>query len=124
MAYQATGAEIMRLASIYLTEADIEVNAPVHDAFLIHAPLDRLDADVEKARELMGDASEVVLAGFRLRTDVKIVRYPERYVDKRGIEMWRLLMRLVRGVGEIVDPRADAPDPVLPCTPDLSLLLF
>jgi hypothetical protein len=121
---QATGAEIMRLASIYLTEADIEVNAPVHDAFLIHSPLDRLDADIAKARELMSDASEVVLDGFRLRTDVKIVRYPERYLDKRGAEMWTRLVRLVRGVGEHVDPCAEARDPVHPCTPDPSLLLF
>jgi len=33
-------------------------------------------------------ASEIVLAGFALRSDVKLVRYPERYMDDRGVAMW------------------------------------
>ena len=41
---QAAGAEMMRIAAIAATEAGIEVCAPVHDAFLIAAPLERLDA--------------------------------------------------------------------------------
>ena len=32
----------------------------------------------------MRRASEIVLAGFPLRTDAKIVKYPDRYADKRG----------------------------------------
>jgi DNA polymerase I len=40
---QANGAEILRLACIAGTEAGIEICAPVHDAVLIHAPLERLD---------------------------------------------------------------------------------
>ena len=36
---QATGAEMLRIACIMLTEADIGVCAPVHDALLIEAPL-------------------------------------------------------------------------------------
>ena len=43
---QANGAEMMRLAAIAATEAGIEVCAPVHDAFLIAAPLSRLEADI------------------------------------------------------------------------------
>jgi DNA polymerase-1 len=34
---------MMRLAAIAATEVGIEVCAPVHDAFLIAAPLERLD---------------------------------------------------------------------------------
>jgi len=26
--------------------------------------------------------------GFKLGTDAKIVRYPDRYIDERGIAMW------------------------------------
>jgi hypothetical protein len=37
----------------------------------------------------MSDASALVLDGFRLRSDAKIVRYPERYEDERGKEMWQ-----------------------------------
>jgi DNA polymerase I len=43
----------------------------------------------------MGAASRIVLKGFELRTDVKMVRYPERYMDKRGADMWRRIMQLL-----------------------------
>ena len=34
----------------------------------------------------MEKASAAVLGGFRLRSDAKIVRFPERYMDPRGEE--------------------------------------
>ena len=40
---QANGAEMLRLACCLATERGIEVCAPVHDAVLICAPLERLD---------------------------------------------------------------------------------
>ena len=43
---QANGAEMLRLACCLATERGIEVCAPVHDAVLICAPLDRLDDDI------------------------------------------------------------------------------
>ena len=43
---QANGAEMLRLACCLATERGIEVCAPVHDAVLICAPLDRLAADI------------------------------------------------------------------------------
>ena len=59
---QANGAEMMRLAAIASTEAGVEVCAPVHDAFLITAPLDQLDADVALMRELMSRAGRALQA--------------------------------------------------------------
>ena len=85
---QANGAEMLRLACCLATERGIEVCAPVHDAVLICAPLDRLDADIAGMRSAMAEASRVVLSGFELGTDVAIVRYPDRYSDKRGVRMW------------------------------------
>jgi DNA polymerase I len=61
---QANGAEMLRLASCLATERGIQVCAPVHDAVLICAPLDRLDADVERMQDSMREASRVVLDGF------------------------------------------------------------
>src|SRR6516162_3725291 len=49
------------------TEAGIEVVAPVHDAFLIMAPVDRIEHDVTRMRGFMSEASAIVLNGFRLR---------------------------------------------------------
>ena len=92
---QANGAEMLRLACAMATEEGIKVCAPVHDAVLIEAPLDDLDEHVDRMQAIMAEASEIVLDGFVLRTDVKIVRYPERYMDKRGEKMWDELMRLI-----------------------------
>lgn len=94
---QANGAEMMRLAAIAGTESGIEVCAPVHDAFLIAAPLDRLDEDVACMRALMSRAGEVVTGGLPIRTDVQIVRWPDRYLPEKSAPMWNRVMRqLVR----------------------------
>jgi DNA polymerase-1 len=92
---QANGAEMLRLACCLATERGIEVCAPVHDAILICAPLDRLDEDVARMRELMTEPSRIVLGGFELGTDVHIVRYPDRYMDPRGVVMWDRVMSLI-----------------------------
>jgi DNA polymerase I len=92
---QANGAEMLRIACCLATERGIEVCAPIHDAVLICAPLDRLDADVAAMRAAMAEASRAVLAGFELATDVKAVRWPDRYSDPRGFEMWNRVCGLV-----------------------------
>ena len=91
---QANGAEMLRIALIALTEAGIRVCAPVHDAVLIEDTTDRMHATVERARDIMRKASEVVLGGFPIRTEVKIVPPDERYSDRRGEAMWNLICRL------------------------------
>ena len=92
---QANGAEMLRLACCLATERGIEVCAPVHDAVLICAPLDRLDAEVERMQEAMREASRIVLDGFELGTDAKIIHYPDRYMDERGAVMWERVMKLI-----------------------------
>jgi DNA polymerase-1 len=92
---QANGAEMKRLAACLATERNIEVCAPVHDAFLICAPLDRLDQDVAAMRAAMAEASRIVLGGFELGTDVSITRWPGRYMDSRGRVMWDRVMGLL-----------------------------
>ena len=85
---QANGAEMMRLACCLMTERGINVCAPVHDAVLVEARADRIDGVVEAARAAMEEASAVVLDGFRLRTDVQVIRHPDRYMDGRGLALW------------------------------------
>ncbi len=43
----------------------------------------------------LAEASEIVWAGVRLRSDIKIVRWPDRYMDERGREFWGQLMALL-----------------------------
>jgi hypothetical protein len=57
------------------------------DALLIAAPIGHLPQDVAAVQDVMGQASEAVL-GFRLRSDAKLILYPERYGDPRGTAMW------------------------------------
>ncbi len=81
---QANGAEMLRIAIILAIDAGLEVCAPVHDAILIEADADAIDAAVAKAQECMAQASAYVLGGFRLRTDAEIVRWPDRFPGKAG----------------------------------------
>jgi hypothetical protein len=92
---QGNGAEMLRLACCLGIERGIEIVAPVHDAVMICAPLDRLDQDIATMRAAMAEASRGVLNGFELRTDVSITRYPDRYADKRGAKDWETVMRLL-----------------------------
>lgn len=92
---QAHGSEMMRIAAIAATEAGIEVCCPVHDAALISAPSDRINDDVAAMREIMSKAGRAITSGLDVRTDVKIARWPARYMDPRGIDMWDTVMTLL-----------------------------
>jgi hypothetical protein len=92
---QATGAEILRLACSLATERGVMVCAPVHDAVLIEGSAESIDDIVAMTQECFVEASRIVLDGFELRSDAKIVRYPDRYMDDRGIEMWETVMRIL-----------------------------
>jgi hypothetical protein len=93
---QANGAEMLRLACCLATERGIGVCAPVHDALLIEAAADAIDAAVAETQAAMREASEQVLPNFPLRTEAKIVRHPDRYLDERGRRMWETAWALIR----------------------------
>jgi hypothetical protein len=92
---QANGAEMVRLASCLATERGITVCAPIHDALLVESAIDEIDTVVARTQAAMQEASELVLPDFPLRTDAKIVRYPDRYVDERGRRMWETVTALL-----------------------------
>ena len=93
---QSTGADIMRLAACMLTEAEIEVCCPVHDAFLVRFPLTQERYVISKTTQLMVYASEIVMGcGYACRVDADIVRYPNRYMDERGEAMFSKVMVLL-----------------------------
>jgi hypothetical protein len=92
---QANGAEMLRLACCLATERGIEVCAPVHDAVLICAPLEQLEADIAAMRAAMADASRIVLDGFELRSEAMAIRHPDRFQDARGTAMWNRVIELI-----------------------------
>lgn len=92
---QANGAEMLRSACCLATERGITVCAPVHDALLVEGPAEEIAAVVADAQAAMAEASRLVLDGFELRTEAKIVRWPERYMDERGAKMWDTIMGIL-----------------------------
>jgi DNA polymerase I-like protein with 3'-5' exonuclease and polymerase domains len=101
---QANGAEMLRLGLSLAVERGVRVVAPVHDAMMVEAPLDDIDLAVRQTRQAMAEASKTVLDGFELRTDAAVVRHPDRYRDKRGVEFWALLMGILGKVQAQVSP--------------------
>jgi DNA polymerase I len=97
---RANGAEMLRLACCLATERGVEVVAPVHDAMLVEGPTSSIEEVVSATQSAMAEASEIVLDGFRLRTEVKVVRWPDRYMDDRGREFWGRVMGLLAKADE------------------------
>jgi DNA polymerase-1 len=98
---QSAGADILRIACILAARHGIRLLAPIHDAVLIESSIEQIEADVGLMREIMRRASRVVLNAtaegtHELRTDYTIVRYPDRYSDKRGAAIWQRVMQLWR----------------------------
>ncbi len=96
---QANGAEMMRIAAIGATEAGLEIGCPVHDGFVLCAPVERIDAEIAAMREIMHQAGLAITRTLALRVDAKIVRYPARYSDPRGVDMWNRVMGLKAALG-------------------------
>jgi DNA polymerase I len=95
---QSHGAEILRIGCILAERHGIALLAPIHDAVLIEAPANRIEAVVARAQDILQRASRIVLNPrdrrhdlFALRTDATVVRHPDRYTDKRGIRMWTII---------------------------------
>jgi hypothetical protein len=85
---QANGAELLRLATVLATHRGIAVAAPVHDALLVEGPADQIVDVATATRRAMADASRIVLDGFEIATDAKVIGPGERYADQRGAAMW------------------------------------
>src|SRR5262249_52278478 len=97
---QSNCADLFRLAYVWGTRHGLTLIAPVHDAVLLESPEDRIEADVALMREIMRRASRVILnptteGTIELRTTFKIVRYPDRFTDERGQELWDIVLRLL-----------------------------
>jgi DNA polymerase-1 len=112
---QGNAAEMLRLACCLLVERGVRVCAPIHDALLIEGPSSEIDATVADTRAAMAEASQLVLAGFEVGVDAKVVRSPARYVDEAGAEFWDTVTRLAGSPPNIGNP-ADAPPQSCGCT--------
>jgi DNA polymerase I len=99
---QSTCADMFRLAYVWGTRHGLTLVAPVHDAVLLEASEDQIEADVALMRDIMRRASRAILnptadGMIELRTDpkTKIIRYPDRFTDPRGAELWETVLKLL-----------------------------
>jgi hypothetical protein len=92
---QGNGAEMLRLACCLATERGLNVCAPVHDALLVEGPTADIETIVTRTQKAMKEAGAIVLDGFELRTDAKVVRYPDRYFDDRGRAFFERVVELL-----------------------------
>jgi DNA polymerase-1 len=92
---QGSGADVLRVACVWATRHGIQLCAPVHDAVLIESSIERIKTDVALMQEIMRRASRAVLGAHELRTDAKIIRYPDRYTDPRGDAIWAQVLELL-----------------------------
>jgi len=94
---QSHGADILRLAICLCVENNIKVIAPVHDAILIEAPIEKIKQDVKTTQQIMEYATKCIL-DFPISTDVKIVKYPNNFVEPRGQVMWDSIWEIVNNI--------------------------
>ena len=87
-----------------LAAANIKTIAPVHDALMIECPTDEADETIERAQQLMQEASTVILNGNICRTDAHIVHAPSRFMDERGVDFWNHVTELLKRPDLYFDP--------------------
>jgi hypothetical protein len=67
----------------------------VHDQILVEADADRVREVAAVLEDCMVEASRIILGGFALRVESKIIAYPHHYSDPRGEEMWHAVTDLI-----------------------------
>jgi DNA polymerase family A len=107
---QGNGAELMRLVIVLAGLAGLRLIGCAHDSFLIEDTIGGIEESVARMQAVIRQASRD-LFDFELRPDCKpadVVRYPDRFVDKREREdemrHWNWLLALIEE--EEADERA------------------
>ncbi len=74
---QAAGADILRRSCLKLADHNINVIGCLHDAVMIEIPIAEYEKTISIAEKLMADASADVLSGFRLKTSIEAMYWPQ-----------------------------------------------
>jgi hypothetical protein len=99
---QATAAEMMRCAAIAATESGLQICAPVHDGFVLMAPLAELDDAIDALRRTMERAALVVTNGLPIKAAIEqVIRWPDRFPPRlmHGRDTWDEVMTVLRELG-------------------------
>ena len=91
---QTAGADVLRLACIGLTEIGIKVVAPVHDAVLTECRIEEVEEHIAAVQRMMRLAAKVGI-GIEIPVESSVTRWPDRYHESKGSEMFQTIMRLL-----------------------------
>jgi hypothetical protein len=97
---QAAGAEIMHVFTILAERRGLPVCATIHDAVLVEGDPACIDDVSRELDRTMGDASALVLDGYRLPTDDGggPIMPGHRFYDEKGESMWNRINELIDGL--------------------------
>jgi hypothetical protein len=88
---QGSGADLMRLAVVYLTRNGLPLLAVLHDGFLFECRRDELAEVRRSIDDALGRAVGQLLPGAPMRWSVDV--FPGRYYDAGGESVWRFVSR-------------------------------
>jgi DNA polymerase I-like protein with 3'-5' exonuclease and polymerase domains len=92
---QSTGAEILHVLMVLAERRGIGIVAPIHDAILAEGDASDAADFAEACDRAMRDASAIVLKGFELPSDFKILTPGDCFEEERGRTMWETVNRLL-----------------------------
>jgi DNA polymerase-1 len=101
---QANAAEMLRLACCLMVERGLGLCCPVHDAVLVEGPASSINEVVIQTQAVMAEASQIVLRGFEVGADSKVVVWPDRYCDEAGAAFFETVTGLAGPMPEIATP--------------------
>lgn len=112
---QSAAAAMLHVATPMVERAGVHVLATVHDAIIIESDSEAIDQATATATAAMERASQIVMATpVVCRTDPKIVRWPDRYMDDDGADMFHRVMAVVERAAKRADTgRKQAAAPVV-----------
>lgn len=95
---QSAGAELMRAVSIELIKRNIMLVGQLHDGFLVEGPRDEIETTGREVVRVIAEISEM-LFGKPLRSGVKYIHHPQRYIDEEAVGMVQTLSNLLPKYG-------------------------
>jgi DNA polymerase I-like protein with 3'-5' exonuclease and polymerase domains len=92
-AVQGTGADLMRLATVYLSRQGLQLLATIHDGFLLECHHNQLPELREAVDFALRRATEQLLPGAPMRWTMDV--YGDRFRDEEGEPLWQLVNQLL-----------------------------
>lgn len=101
---QAACADVLRIASLMAVERGLGgfLCAPLHDALYLQTPVEVADQVADMVEDCFREAGNIVTDNaVTLRLGRQIIRHPDRYIDKKGAEIWALVQNYLSGAEQL-----------------------